>query len=114
MSDLVPVYPSVTLREVEVNPALTERLKGIWETPAGPVGWLTTVDHKEIGRRYLVTAMLFLFAGGIEALVMRVQLARPSQTVLTPEAYNALFTMHGASMIFWYAAPILSGFSNYL
>ena len=64
--------------------------------------------------RYLVTAFVFLLLGGLEAALMRAQLARPDQHLLSPEAYNQLFTMHGTTMIFWYAAPILSGFSNYL
>jgi len=58
--------------------------------------------------------MLFLVVGGLEALIMRLQLARADQTLLTPEAYNQIFTMHGITMIFWYASPILSGFGNYL
>jgi cytochrome c oxidase subunit I len=75
---------------------------------------VTTVDHKKIGLRYIVTAMLFLLVGGIEALLIRLQLARPDQRLLTPEAYNQIFSIHGITMIFWYAQPILSGFSNYL
>jgi len=90
------------------------RLRELWETPAGWRGWLSTVDHKRIGIRYLVTAFIFLIAGGMEALIMRVQLARPDSTILTPEQYNQLFTMHGVTMIFLYALPVLSGFSNYL
>jgi len=81
---------------------------------AHAVGWLTTVDHKLVGRGYLATAFLFLVASGIEALIVRLQLARPEQALLTPEACNQIFTMHGVTMIFWYAAPILSGFANYL
>ena len=90
------------------------RLEKLWETPPTLWGALSTVDHKTIGKRYLVTAFVFLLAGGIEALVMRVQLARSNMHVLSPEAYDQLFTMHGITMIFWYAAPILSGFGNYL
>ncbi|HEY7298376.1 MAG TPA: cytochrome c oxidase subunit I [Xanthobacteraceae bacterium] len=86
----------------------------MWETPPGPRGWLSTVDHKEIGLRYLVTAFLFLIAGGIEALIMRLQLSGPNATLLTPEQYDELFTMHGITMILLYAFPVLSGFSNYL
>ncbi|WP_333792956.1 cbb3-type cytochrome c oxidase subunit I [Hyphomicrobium sp.] len=93
---------------------LATRLHQLWATAPGFIGWLSTVDHKEIGKRYIVTAMLFLLAGGVEALIMRLQLAGPGQRLLTPEQYNILFTMHGASLIFWYASPILSGFSNYL
>jgi cytochrome c oxidase subunit 1/cytochrome c oxidase subunit I+III len=99
---------------VDATPAIAEKLERIWRTPAGLGGWLSSVDHKSIGIRYIVTAFLFLLAGGIEALLMRVQLARPDQHILSPEQYNELFTMHGVSMIFWYASPILSGFSNYL
>ncbi|CAG4894831.1 cytochrome c oxidase subunit I [Paraburkholderia saeva] len=91
-----------------------ERLRELWEAQPGWRGWLSTVDHKTIGLRYLVTAFVFLLMGGVEALIMRVQLARPDATVLTPEQYNQLFTMHGITMIFLYALPVLSGFSNYL
>ena len=91
-----------------------ERLDSIWRTPGGLAGWLSTVDHKEIGKRYIVTAFLFLVAGGIEALFMRAQLARPDQHLVTPEQYNQLFSMHGMTMIFLYAMPVLSGFSNFL
>jgi cytochrome c oxidase subunit I len=89
-------------------------LQGIWETKPGLYGWISTVDHKEIGIRYIVTAFVFLIAGGLEALVLRVQLARPNQALLTPEQYDELFSMHGITMIFLYASPVLSGFSNYL
>ncbi|MBN3758332.1 cytochrome c oxidase subunit I [Paraburkholderia sp. Tr-20389] len=94
--------------------AAEARLRELWETPPGWRGWLSSVDHKRIGIRYLVTAFVFLIAGGVEALIMRVQLAQPNGTVLTPEQYNQLFTMHGVTMIFLYALPVLSGFSNYL
>jgi cytochrome c oxidase subunit 1/cytochrome c oxidase subunit I+III len=90
------------------------RLKAIWETAPGLKGWLGTVDHKEIGLRYIVTAFGFLVLGGVEALVMRVQLAGPGRRLISPEAYDQLFTMHGLTMIFLYAFPILTGFSNYL
>jgi cytochrome c oxidase subunit I len=85
-----------------------------WKGPGGIAGWLSTVDHKEIGKRYLVTAFLFLLIGGIEAAVMRAQLTQPNEHLLTAEQYSQLFTMHGVTMIFLYALPVLSGFSNYL
>ncbi|MDE0924488.1 cbb3-type cytochrome c oxidase subunit I, partial [Aurantimonas coralicida] len=96
------------------TPELEARLQAIWETDSGLMGWIGTVDHKEIGIRYIVTAFAFLIAGGIEALIMRIQLAGPEQSVVTPEQYDQLFSMHGITMIFLYALPILSGFSNYL
>ena len=89
-------------------------LERIWETKPGLYGWISTVDHKEIGLRYIVTAFIFLIAGGIEALILRLQLSRPNQTLLTPEQYDEMFSMHGITMIFLYASPVLSGFSNYL
>lgn len=101
--------PEITER----NPALEARLRAMWESKPGLLGWLSTVDHKEIGIMYLVTAFAFLVAGGIEALIMRLQLAGPNQHLLAPEQYNELFSMHGNTMIFWYAFPVLSGFSNY-
>ena len=90
-----------------------ERLAHVWEPPKNLYGMLATVDHKTIGKRYLVTAFVFLLAGGLEAAVMRAQLTHSNEHLLSPEAYNQLFTMHGMTMIFWYAFPILSGFSNY-
>jgi hypothetical protein len=90
------------------------RLEKMWATPPGLKGWLSSVDHKEIGQRYMVTALVFLLLGGLEALVMRAQLAGPERRLLTPEQYDQLFTMHGVTMIFLYASPILTGFSNYL
>ena len=90
------------------------RLLELWETAPGLKGFFTSVDHKEIGIRYIVTAFAFLAIGGIESLVMRLQLDGPNRTLLTPEQYNDLFSTHGMTMIFLYASPILSGFSNYL
>jgi cytochrome c oxidase subunit I len=89
-------------------------LEALWETTPGIAGWFSTVDHKQIGIRYIVTAFVFLILGGLEALVMRIQLARPGENFLTPEQYDQLFSTHGMTMIFLYAMPILSGFSNYL
>jgi cytochrome c oxidase subunit I len=99
---------------VRTEGEIADRLLSLWERPPTLWGWFATVDHKEIGIRYLVTAFLFLVIGGIEALLIRLQLARPDAGILTPEQYDQVFTMHGVTMIFWYASPILSGFANYL
>jgi cytochrome c oxidase subunit I len=107
----------VRLPEVGRAPVGSEieaKLAETWESAPGWRGWLSTVDHKAIGLRYIVTSFLFLIIGGVEALLIRIQLAQPDQTLLTPEQYNQLFTMHGVTMIFLYSLPILSGFSNYL
>lgn len=120
MNDAVESPPDRTLARVpEVGSAppgsdAERRLFELWESAPGWRGWLSTVDHKAIGLRYLFTSFGFLLIGGIEALIMRVQLAGPDQTLLTPDQYNQLFTMHGVTMIFLYALPVLSGFSNYL
>jgi cytochrome c oxidase subunit I len=94
--------------------AVDARLRVLWKSAPGLYGWFGTVDHKKIGKRYLVTAFSFLVVAGLEALVMRLQLSKPDAGVLKPEEYNQLFTLHGTTMIFWYASPILSGFANYL
>ena len=107
-------YRRVPEVDVRDNSTLAERLHAMWETSPGLGGWFSCVDHKEIGLRYLVTAFIFLFAGGIQALIMRLQLAGPNGHILTPEQYDELFTMHGITMIIWYSFPVLSGFSNYL
>ncbi|WP_424360335.1 cytochrome c oxidase subunit I [Methylocystis parvus] len=96
------------------TPEADERLSRLWEGEPGLRGWLSTVDHKEYGKRYIATAFLFLLLGGIEALVMRLQLAGPNRNLLTPEQYDQLFSMHGLTMIFLYAQPVLSGFSVFL
>ena len=107
-------YERVPTVSTEQNAALAQKLKRLWETEPGIAGFLSTVDHKEIGIRYIITAFAFLIAGGLEAALMRWQLAWPGRHALTPEQYDQLFTTHGMTMIFLYAGPVLSGFSNYL
>ncbi len=91
-----------------------KRLNKLWETPATLYGWLTTVDHKTLGIRYIITAFAFFAAGGIEALIMRMQLVKPDNHLVGPQAYNELFTMHGVTMMFLFIQPVLSGLSFYL
>ncbi|MEA2180985.1 MAG: cytochrome c oxidase subunit, partial [Solirubrobacteraceae bacterium] len=81
--------------------------------PTGWVSWVTTTDHKRIGILYLVTTFVFFILGGVEALLMRVQLGAPDNTFVTPATYNALFTLHGTTMIFLFVVPIMAGFGNY-
>jgi cytochrome c oxidase subunit 1/cytochrome c oxidase subunit I+III len=90
------------------------RLTESWAEPPSLGSWFTTVDHKRIGRRYMVTAGLYFMLAGLNAIAMRTQLARPEEGLLTPEAYNQLFTMHGTAMIFLFATPMLFGFGNFL
>jgi cytochrome c oxidase subunit I len=96
------------------RPATTvERLEEDWAETPGLGSWVGTVDHKRIGLRYLYTGMAFFVAGGVESLLIRTQLAGPDLDVLDPEAYNQLFSMHGVTMMFLFAMPVLSGFGNF-
>jgi cytochrome c oxidase subunit 1 len=76
--------------------------------------WLTTVDHKRLGILYIISALLFLAIGGVEALIIRIQLMHSHNDFVSPEVFNRMFTMHGTTMIFFVAMPVLFGFANYL
>src|SRR5213594_4511807 len=76
--------------------------------------WVVTVDHKRLGIMYVVTGLVFLVIGGMEAFVMRLQLARPGLTLVPPDTFNRLFTVHGTTMVFLVGIPIVFGFANYL
>jgi cytochrome c oxidase subunit I len=76
--------------------------------------WVTTVDHKRLGILYILYALVFLVIGGIEATIMRIQLIVPHNHFVSPQVFNRMFTMHGTTMIFFVAMPILFGFANYL
>ena len=89
------------------------------ETPARPLTlrlheWVTTVDHKRLGILYVLYALMFLLIGGLEATIMRFQLIRPHNDFVSPEVFNRMFTMHGTTMIFFVAMPLVFGFGNYL
>src|SRR5688500_12639927 len=80
----------------------------------GWIAWLSTTDHKRIGILYLYTCLVFFVLGGVEAMVMRTQLAVPENTFLTPEKYNQVMTLHGSTMIFLVIVPVWAGFANYM
>src|SRR5687768_4130604 len=90
---------------VAVAPPRTREYRGVWS-------WVTTVDHKRIGILYGATAFAFLLIGGLEALLIRLQLAVPDNTLINPETYNQLFTMHGTTMIFLVVMPLSVAFFN--
>ncbi|KQU71444.1 MULTISPECIES: cytochrome c oxidase subunit I [unclassified Rhizobacter] len=90
------------------------RLEQTWRDPPGLRGWVSAVNHKAIGRRFIVTAFGFFIAGGLLALLMRLQLARPESRLVGPDLYNQLFTMHGTTMMFLFAVPVMQAMSVYL
>lgn len=95
----------------------TQANYGNWKRPlkkTGIVGFLTTVDHKKIGIGYAIGALFFLLVGGVEALIIRLQLAAPEQNLISAEAYNQLFTMHGTTMVFLAVMPLSAAFFNYI
>ncbi|HEX6740311.1 MAG TPA: cbb3-type cytochrome c oxidase subunit I, partial [Sphingomicrobium sp.] len=100
--------PGLTGAELEA------RLARTWARPPGLVGWLSSVDHKEIGRRYVITALLFLAIGGLMALHMRLQLMRPDLHTMSPRLFDETFTMHGSTMMFLFAVPVMQGVQIYL
>src|SRR5687768_13546454 len=82
--------------------------------PSGLWSWLATTDHKRIGILYLFTSLTFFVIGGLEAAVIRAQLAMPNGELLSAEAYNQLFTMHGTTMVFLVIMPLSAAFFNFL
>jgi cytochrome c oxidase subunit 1 len=103
--------------ESRLEPAALERerrqLAESWADPPGFGGWLSSVDHKSIGRRFLVTAFVYFSFGGILAALMRLQLSRPDNGVLSPDLYNQIFTMHGTTMMFLFAVPVMLALGVY-
>ncbi|MDH5420939.1 MAG: cytochrome c oxidase subunit I [Acidimicrobiia bacterium] len=89
----------------------------IFRRPASHTGfwsWITTADHKKIGIMYGYTAFTFFILGGLEALLLRIQLSQPDSAFLSAAEYNAMFTMHGTTMIFLFVMPVSAAFFNYL
>ncbi len=102
MSSRIPIVPenTIPLPSLKANNGL--------------LSWVASVDHKQIGIMYLIITLVYFLLGGLEALLIRVQLAHPGNDFLTPETYNQLFTMHGTTMIFFVVMPFLIGVGVYL
>jgi cytochrome c oxidase subunit I+III len=96
------------------DPSVKARMNELWGNPPGFVGWLSAVNHRAVGKRFIVTSLIFLLIGGLEAVVMRLQLARPLGEVTSPEGFNQLFTMHGSTMMFLFVVPFLEGLFIYV
>jgi cytochrome c oxidase subunit I+III len=85
-----------------------------WSSPPGLIGWLVTTNHKSIALRYIVTAFIFFSLAGILAVLMRIQLAFPENRFLSVDQYNQFFTVHGTTMMFLFAVPVMEGMTLYL
>jgi cytochrome c oxidase subunit 1 len=108
VGDFTPIPPP---RGVGPREAL-----GIFRRPVSTTGWrawLFTIDHKQLGLLYSVTAFVFFIVGGCEALLIRLQLAQPNGTILSADIYNQMFTMHATTMIFLFVMPMATGLANY-
>jgi cytochrome c oxidase subunit I+III len=90
------------------------RLEETWADQPGVVGWLSTVDHKRIGIRFVVTTLAFFVFAGLLAAVMRLQLSRPDNHIVGPDTYNQLFSVHGSMMMFLFAVPVMEAIALYL
>ncbi len=95
------------------NPVPQISTRKVQDLRGGWTSWFTTTDHKKIGTMYLIAAFAFFLVGGVEALLMRIQLGVPDNTFLTPERYNEIMTMHGTTMVFLFVMPMMAGFANY-
>jgi cytochrome c oxidase subunit 1 len=108
------VVPSADVAPNDTNtPNLEAKLDEVWSDAKGFWGWFTTVDPKSIAKRYIITTVLMLVAGGINALIMRAQLAQPDGTIVGPDKYNQLFTVHGTTMMFLFAVPVMTAMGLY-
>jgi cytochrome c oxidase subunit I+III len=88
-------------------------LERLWGRAPGFIGWLCSTNHKDIGLRYIVTAFIFFGLAGILALLMRIQLAFPELHFIGPDLYNQIFTVHGSTMMFLFAVPVMEGIAIY-
>jgi cytochrome c oxidase subunit I+III len=97
-----------------VDDADRARLQQTWEPERGFRAWLKAVNHKSVGKRYVLTALVFFLLGGLEAGLMRLQLSRPENELIGPDRYNQIFSMHGSTMMFLFAVPIMTAVGIYL
>jgi cytochrome c oxidase subunit 1 len=106
--------------DIPAHAAETERdererreLLHTWSRPRGFLGWMSSTNHKDIGLRFIVTAVMFFLLAGLLALAMRIQLAFPENRFLAPDHYNQFFTTHGSAMMFLFAVPVMEGMGTY-
>ena len=115
MTSTRPETRSPCLRDGPDAPLeVIKALQATWSDPPGWRGKLAALNHKTIARRFVITTLVFFLLGGLLALVMRLQLARPGLALVSPELYNQLFTMHGTTMMFLFAVPVMQAVATYL
>ena len=114
-ADALAAPQVVTINPLDPTRLERERreLEQTWGAGPGLVGWLSNTDHKSVATRYVATAMVFFLLGGIEAALMRFQLARPENAFLGPDTYNQIFSTHGTTMMFLFAVPIVTAIGLY-
>jgi len=110
--------PSTEVAPAGASPAVVvpSEALGVFKRPAASSSWrdwLVTVDHKKLGIMYGVAAFFFFIVGGVEALLIRLQLIGPDRKVLSADQYNQMFTMHATTMVFLFVMPMAAAFANY-
>jgi cytochrome c oxidase subunit I+III len=98
----------------EQHAELHAELDRAWGSPKGFFGWFRAVNHKQIGRRFIVTGFVFFALGGVLALIMRLQLAQPNGDLVSADTYRQIMTMHGTTMMFFFAVPVMEGFAIFV
>ncbi|MGH7483513.1 MAG: cbb3-type cytochrome c oxidase subunit I, partial [Longimicrobiales bacterium] len=110
--------PNIDLSILEPPASYTEeqaeRFKRVWSAPPGLLGKLRTVNNIPVARRYMIAGFAFFLIGGVQALLLRIQLGSPENTFLDPETYNQIFTMHGTTMMFLFVIPFIEALANYM
>src|SRR6188472_492751 len=112
MSD-IPSTEQIQREEAADFVVRREALRRTWSARPGFYGWLTDTNHKSVATKYIVTAFLFFVFGGVEAFMIRLQLARPDNNLLKPDLYNQVFSVHGSTMMFLFAVPVMLAFGLY-
>jgi cytochrome c oxidase subunit I+III len=102
------IPPALTAEEEE------RQLRETWRSPSGFLGWFQPVNQTVIGRRFVYTAFLFMMLAGIQAVFIRLQLAKPENNFIGPDLYNQIFTMHGITMMFLFAIPVMEGLGTFI
>ncbi len=111
-----PNPEAARLKDGDPDPgsAAARALDETWADPPGLFGWFAAVNHKTIAKRFLVTTLAFFAGGGLLAALMRMQLAKPENGLMGPDLYNQVFTMHGTTMMFLFAVPVMQAMASYL